>query len=246
MAQAVRSITARSALPRAASGTAGVASFNTRTGAVTLTPADLASVGGAPLASPALTGTPTAPTATAGDADTSIATTAFVAQAIAAAPPPSPASTHGRAQSLSTADVVNAGGAPLASPIFTGNPQAPDPDARGPIFKARDNAVCRQCHRRRHGDKVQWTARCSRALALRCAKRRRRSHRLAELYRHPFRANRVTRHRDNASRLNRFRDRCNHGRDNRRCELQHADRRCHAATRRCHRRRWQPRSSRRP
>ena len=38
----------------------------------------------APLASPAFTGNPTAPTPTAGDADTSIATTAFVVSAIAA------------------------------------------------------------------------------------------------------------------------------------------------------------------
>lgn len=38
----------------------------------------------APLASPALTGNPTAPTPTAGDADTSIATTAFVAAAVTA------------------------------------------------------------------------------------------------------------------------------------------------------------------
>lgn len=38
----------------------------------------------APLASPALTGNPTAPTPTAGDNDTSIATTAFVATALAA------------------------------------------------------------------------------------------------------------------------------------------------------------------
>ena len=39
----------------------------------------------APLASPALTGTPTAPTATSGDSSTQIATTAFVAGAIATA-----------------------------------------------------------------------------------------------------------------------------------------------------------------
>lgn len=39
----------------------------------------------APLASPALTGTPTAPTQTEGDNSTAIATTAFVAQAVAAA-----------------------------------------------------------------------------------------------------------------------------------------------------------------
>lgn len=39
----------------------------------------------APLASPAFTGNPTAPTPTAGDNDTSLATTAFVTAAIAAA-----------------------------------------------------------------------------------------------------------------------------------------------------------------
>lgn len=38
----------------------------------------LASLGGAPLASPSLTGTPTAPTAAAGDSSTTVATTAFV------------------------------------------------------------------------------------------------------------------------------------------------------------------------
>lgn len=41
----------------------------------------------APLASPAFTGNPTAPTATAGDNDTSIATTAFVQTAVASVPP---------------------------------------------------------------------------------------------------------------------------------------------------------------
>jgi hypothetical protein len=62
----------------------------------------------APLASPALTGNPTAPTASPGDNDTSIATTAFVAAAVSAA---------------------TAGAAPLASPTFTGNPAAPTPAA---------------------------------------------------------------------------------------------------------------------
>lgn len=42
----------------------------------------------APLASPVLTGNPTAPTPTFGDADTSVATTAFVAAALAAFLPP--------------------------------------------------------------------------------------------------------------------------------------------------------------
>jgi len=53
----------------------------------------------AALASPAFTGNPTAPTPTAGDNDTSIATTAFVATSFA----------------------------PLASPALTGNPTAPTP-----------------------------------------------------------------------------------------------------------------------
>lgn len=56
----------------------------------------------APLASPAFTGNPTAPTAAAGDNDTTLATTAFVQR-------------------------ETAGSAPLASPAFTGNPTAPTP-----------------------------------------------------------------------------------------------------------------------
>jgi hypothetical protein len=55
-----------------------VTSFNTRTGAVALALADVTGAGGAPLSSPALTGTPTAPTAAATDNSTTLATTAFV------------------------------------------------------------------------------------------------------------------------------------------------------------------------
>ena len=61
--------------------------------------------GYAPLASPVFTGNPTAPTATAGDSSTSIATTAFVSGAITA---------------LNISQY-----APLASPEFTGTPTAP-------------------------------------------------------------------------------------------------------------------------
>lgn len=61
-----------------ASATAVVSSWNARTGAVTLTTADVTGVGGAPLAAPVFTGDARAVTATAGDNDTSIATTAFV------------------------------------------------------------------------------------------------------------------------------------------------------------------------
>jgi hypothetical protein len=96
--------------------TAGVVSFNTRTGTVSLLNADVTTVlppssttpvmdgtgtvgtgttwaradhqhpsdtSRAPLASPVFTGDPQAPTAAAGDSDTSIATTAFVAAAVA-------------------------------------------------------------------------------------------------------------------------------------------------------------------
>jgi hypothetical protein len=59
---------------------APVTSVAGRTGAITLAVADVS--GAAPLASPALTGTPTAPTATGGTNTTQIATTAFVAAAI--------------------------------------------------------------------------------------------------------------------------------------------------------------------
>jgi hypothetical protein len=61
-----------------------VLSFNGRTGAVTLTAADISAAGGAPIVSPNFTGVPTAPTPAAGNNSTQIATTAFVM----ANPPP--------------------------------------------------------------------------------------------------------------------------------------------------------------
>ncbi|RYC10178.1 pyocin knob domain-containing protein [Ciceribacter ferrooxidans] len=69
----------------------------------------------APLASPALTGTPTAPTAALGDVTTKISTTAFVQAAI---------------DDLST-DIATLllAKAPLASPALTGTPTAPTPAA---------------------------------------------------------------------------------------------------------------------
>jgi hypothetical protein len=54
-----------------------IAIANGGTGAVTA-PAALVALGAAPIASPAFTGNPTAPTQAVGDADTSLATTAFV------------------------------------------------------------------------------------------------------------------------------------------------------------------------
>jgi len=107
--------------------------------------------GYAPLASPAFTGNPTAPTAAPGDADTSLATTSFVQNAITSrnlAPIESPAFTGnptaptpapGDADtSIATTGFVEArvaaivpvdlsGYAPIASPNFTGDPRAPTP-----------------------------------------------------------------------------------------------------------------------
>ncbi len=91
----------------------------------------------APLASPALTGTPTAPTAVAGTNTTQVATTAFVRAAISALVNSSPAALD-TLNELATAlgndpnfatTMTNALAlkAPLASPALTGTPTAPTP-----------------------------------------------------------------------------------------------------------------------
>jgi len=106
--------------------TAGVSSFNTRTGAVTLTLLDVTGVGGAPLASPTFTGTPAGPTAAVGTNTTQLATTAFVISAVSAATAGvSSFNTRTGAVTLTLADVTTVGGAPLAGPTFTGVPAAP-------------------------------------------------------------------------------------------------------------------------
>lgn len=89
----------------------------------------------APLASPALTGNPTAPTPTLGDSDTSIATTAFVQAAIAALINSAPGALDtlkeladaigDDASFAATMTTALAAKAPLASPALTGNPTAP-------------------------------------------------------------------------------------------------------------------------
>jgi hypothetical protein len=103
----------------AITSSAGVVSFNTRTGAITLQSSDVTTALGytpvnpttlatyAPLASPALTGTPTAPTAAAGTNTTQVATTAFVESAVSASTP-----------NLSAY-------APIASPTLTGRATVP-------------------------------------------------------------------------------------------------------------------------
>ena len=87
----------------------------------------------APLASPALTGTPTAPTAAAGTNTTQLATTAFVAAAIVAirsgvVPLMNGTAAIGTSTLLARQDHVHptdTSRAPLASPTFTGTPAAP-------------------------------------------------------------------------------------------------------------------------
>ncbi len=83
------------------------------------------------LASPALTGTPTAPTAAADTSTTQLATTAFVlGQAGATAPAMDGTAAVGTATRFARADHVHptdTSRAPLASPALTGTPTAPTP-----------------------------------------------------------------------------------------------------------------------
>lgn len=91
----------------------------------------------APINSPALTGIPTAPTATAGTNTTQIATTAFIQAALSALVASSPAALDtlnelalalgNDANFATTMTNALALKAPLASPILTGNPTAPTP-----------------------------------------------------------------------------------------------------------------------
>lgn len=93
----------------------------------------------APLASPALTGTPTAPTAEQGDSSTTLATTAFVNAAILrliGAAPGALDTLEELANALgddpnfaTTMTNLIAEKAPLASPALTGTPTAPTPES---------------------------------------------------------------------------------------------------------------------
>lgn len=91
-----------------------VSSVFGRTGAVVATTGDYTVTevtGAAPLASPTFTGTPAAPTATAGTNTTQLATTAFTTSAVAT--------------ETSRAETAEALLAPKASPALTGTPTAP-------------------------------------------------------------------------------------------------------------------------
>ena len=108
-----------------AASTAGVSSFNGRTGAVTFIQNDISAAGGALLAGPTFTGVPAGPTAAPATATTQLATTAFVTAAITAAGGVTTFNGRSGAITLTAGDITGAGGAPLAGPAFTGVPTGP-------------------------------------------------------------------------------------------------------------------------
>lgn len=109
--------------------TAGVASFNGRTGHVWLTLQDVFEAGGAPLHAPHFTGAPEADTPPEGDDSRRLATTEFVQRAVAALADNVVLSWNGRIGEvvLTWADVSAVGAAPITSPQFLGSPRAPTP-----------------------------------------------------------------------------------------------------------------------
>ena len=105
----------------------------------------------APLASPALTGVPTAPTAAAGTNTTQLATTAFVTSANTAqlanvAPLMDGTAAVGTSTLLSRQDHVHptdTSRAPLASPALTGTPTAPTAAAGTNSTQLVEPVLCR-------------------------------------------------------------------------------------------------------
>jgi YVTN family beta-propeller protein len=118
--------------PKPGGGGGAVSSVFTRIGAIAAVTGDYTVTqitGAAPLASPPITGTPTAPTAVAGTNTTQLANTAFVTAAVSAGTG-TVSSVFGRTGVVvaTTGDYAVTqvtGAAPLASPTFTGTPAAP-------------------------------------------------------------------------------------------------------------------------
>ena len=116
----------------AAAGTAGLA-YNNATGAFTYTPPDISAK--ANIAGPTFTGVPAAPTASAATNTTQLATTAFVATAVAGIVDSAPgtlntlneiaAALGDDANYAASTTTAIAAKAPLAGPTFTGVPAAP-------------------------------------------------------------------------------------------------------------------------
>ena len=114
-----------------ANAIAGVATFNHRGGNVQLTLQDIVDAGGAPINSPHFSGAPEADTAPPGTCTRVIASTEFVCDAIAKARENLVVSFNHRVGQveLTLKDITDAGGAPLHSPSFVGEPRAPTPDS---------------------------------------------------------------------------------------------------------------------
>jgi len=107
--------------------TAGVASFNTRSGHVFLENSDIEALNHwAALHSPNFTGDPHAPTASAADRSERLATTEFVHNLIELGTVQSFNGRHGHVL-LRLEDIENARGARIVSPEFEGEPRAPTP-----------------------------------------------------------------------------------------------------------------------
>jgi hypothetical protein len=111
--------------------TAGVASWNQRTGHVELAITDIIDAGGAPIHSPHFTGWPEAETAAPGTATRVIASTEFVHDAIDESRRTSVTSFNNRVGDvvLVWQDVDDVGGAPIRNPDFLGSAFAPTPPA---------------------------------------------------------------------------------------------------------------------
>jgi hypothetical protein len=114
-----------------------VTSFNGRHDDVVLLLSDITGAGGAPLNSPSFSGTPSAPTPAYSDSSTRLATTAFVQHVVDDAvgglagelPTTFVTSWNSRTGhvTMTLGDVTGVGGAPIASPTFSGLPRAPTP-----------------------------------------------------------------------------------------------------------------------
>ncbi len=126
----------------AASG-APVQSVAGRTGAVVLAAADVSGV--APLASPALTGTPTAPTAASGTATTQLATTAFVANQVASRAPMNTPSFTGSVAVAGAGAAIELGGRGAANtPYLDFHSGATDTDYDARIIGSGGNGATGQ------------------------------------------------------------------------------------------------------
>ena len=105
-----------------------VTSVNARTGAIVIGAQDISDAGGALLDSPTFYGIPHAPTATPGTNTTQLATTEYVtASVIASTTGVISFNSRAGVVTLGLLDITAVGGAPIASPVFTGSPTAPTP-----------------------------------------------------------------------------------------------------------------------